>query len=396
MRHWDSGQKNYYIVANPDTGRWQVLSWDLDGIFNAGSDSKGDFVFPTTDGEPALGLAVRRCRTSGPCTTAGSARWPTSSPHRHPASSTGSTRSPAPTRTTSPSTAGLGRAVADDRPEPDRPRPSRSAADPDRRPHQRHRDPDIADRRPRLWSSSTRSSYQPGTREPSTSRCTTPRTPPIDITGWTSPGDRGLHGPRPAPSSSAHGYAVWTDDDAELVAELTRAVTFLMARAVSAAALSGSGEAVEPLRRHPARRLGDLCSGRSVADRTQRGRALARARRPARDNALAVQLGGELGDRTGRRERRTRSPPSAVGAGGGAATTSISSARAWRYLRRHGPSARLARRPLRRLGVADRSRRSFGCLAGQDDGPSGVSGVAWRTTSGRRSTVPAGPARHRR
>ncbi len=48
MRHWDSGSKNYYIVANPDTGRWQVLSWDLDGIFNGGRDNKGDFVFPTT------------------------------------------------------------------------------------------------------------------------------------------------------------------------------------------------------------------------------------------------------------------------------------------------------------------------------------------------------------
>jgi hypothetical protein len=48
MRQWDSGGKNYYVVANPDTGRWQVLSWDLDGIFNGGRDNKGDFVFPTT------------------------------------------------------------------------------------------------------------------------------------------------------------------------------------------------------------------------------------------------------------------------------------------------------------------------------------------------------------
>ena len=48
MRHWDSGSKNYYVVKNPTTGRWQVLSWDLDGIFNAGQDIKGDFVFPST------------------------------------------------------------------------------------------------------------------------------------------------------------------------------------------------------------------------------------------------------------------------------------------------------------------------------------------------------------
>ncbi len=48
MRHWDSGFKNFYVVANPDTGRWQVLSWDLDGIFNGGRDPKGDFVFPNT------------------------------------------------------------------------------------------------------------------------------------------------------------------------------------------------------------------------------------------------------------------------------------------------------------------------------------------------------------
>ncbi len=52
MRHWDSGSKNYYVVANPDTGRWQVLSWDLDGILNGGRDSKGDFVFPTTSASP--------------------------------------------------------------------------------------------------------------------------------------------------------------------------------------------------------------------------------------------------------------------------------------------------------------------------------------------------------
>jgi hypothetical protein len=50
MRHWDSGSKNYDIVKNPQTGRWQILSWDLDGILSAGTDPKGDFVFPSTTG----------------------------------------------------------------------------------------------------------------------------------------------------------------------------------------------------------------------------------------------------------------------------------------------------------------------------------------------------------
>ena len=48
MRHWDSGGKNYYLAQDPQTGRWQAFSWDLDGIFSAGSDTKGDFVIPDT------------------------------------------------------------------------------------------------------------------------------------------------------------------------------------------------------------------------------------------------------------------------------------------------------------------------------------------------------------
>lgn len=48
MRHWDSGGKNYYLARSVQTGRWQVLSWDLDGIFSAGADNKGDFIMPTT------------------------------------------------------------------------------------------------------------------------------------------------------------------------------------------------------------------------------------------------------------------------------------------------------------------------------------------------------------
>ncbi|MFZ2514307.1 MAG: lamin tail domain-containing protein [Candidatus Lutibacillus vidarii] len=49
MRHWDSGTKNYYFGRSPVTGRWQIYSWDLDGILNNASDPKGDFIFPSTD-----------------------------------------------------------------------------------------------------------------------------------------------------------------------------------------------------------------------------------------------------------------------------------------------------------------------------------------------------------
>lgn len=49
MRHWDSGSKNYYFARSPITGRWQIYSWDLDGILNNASDPKGDFVFPSVD-----------------------------------------------------------------------------------------------------------------------------------------------------------------------------------------------------------------------------------------------------------------------------------------------------------------------------------------------------------
>lgn len=49
MRHWDSGGKNFYLVRDTEgSGRWQILSWDLDGIFNNATDPKGDFVTPDT------------------------------------------------------------------------------------------------------------------------------------------------------------------------------------------------------------------------------------------------------------------------------------------------------------------------------------------------------------
>ena len=47
LRHWDSGGKNFYLYRGTgNTDRWQILHWDLDGIFSGGSDSKGDFVTP--------------------------------------------------------------------------------------------------------------------------------------------------------------------------------------------------------------------------------------------------------------------------------------------------------------------------------------------------------------
>ncbi|MDF2093915.1 lamin tail domain-containing protein [Knoellia sp. 3-2P3] len=49
MRQWDVGGKNFYIVRDVEgDGRWRLLHWDLDGIFSAGRDGKGDLVTPTT------------------------------------------------------------------------------------------------------------------------------------------------------------------------------------------------------------------------------------------------------------------------------------------------------------------------------------------------------------
>ena len=51
IRHWDSGGKNFYVFRDASsTGRWQILSWDLDGIFSGGSDTKGDFITPDITG----------------------------------------------------------------------------------------------------------------------------------------------------------------------------------------------------------------------------------------------------------------------------------------------------------------------------------------------------------
>ena len=51
IRHWDSGGKNFYVFRDAGTtDRWQILHWDLDGIFSGGSDTKGDFVTPDVTG----------------------------------------------------------------------------------------------------------------------------------------------------------------------------------------------------------------------------------------------------------------------------------------------------------------------------------------------------------
>jgi hypothetical protein len=49
MRQWDVGGKNFYLVRDVEgDGRWRLMHWDLDGIFSAGRDGKGDLITPTT------------------------------------------------------------------------------------------------------------------------------------------------------------------------------------------------------------------------------------------------------------------------------------------------------------------------------------------------------------
>ena len=54
MRHWDSGGKNFDLAKENGSGRWQIISWDLDGILSGGTDSKGDFVTPDTSSNAKL------------------------------------------------------------------------------------------------------------------------------------------------------------------------------------------------------------------------------------------------------------------------------------------------------------------------------------------------------
>lgn len=48
MRQWDTVTKNFFVARDTSgTGRWRLLQWDLDDIFNGGADPKGgDFVTP--------------------------------------------------------------------------------------------------------------------------------------------------------------------------------------------------------------------------------------------------------------------------------------------------------------------------------------------------------------
>ena len=48
-RRWDTGTRNFYMVKNPQTGRWQVLAWDFDNVFNNATDGKGAFLTPLLD-----------------------------------------------------------------------------------------------------------------------------------------------------------------------------------------------------------------------------------------------------------------------------------------------------------------------------------------------------------
>jgi len=48
-RRWDTGSRNFYMVKNPQTLRWQVLAWDFDLVFNNGADGTGPFLTPRID-----------------------------------------------------------------------------------------------------------------------------------------------------------------------------------------------------------------------------------------------------------------------------------------------------------------------------------------------------------
>ncbi len=56
LRHSDSGWYNYYVTRDtPDTGRWELMLWDLDTMFRvAEDDNNGDYVLPSDNGQKFL------------------------------------------------------------------------------------------------------------------------------------------------------------------------------------------------------------------------------------------------------------------------------------------------------------------------------------------------------
>ena len=142
LRHWDSGGKNFYVFRDASsTGRWQILSWDLDGIFSGGSDTKGDFITPDITGGTSSTSRSSRSPRSRRCTSAGCARCTTSTWRGHELRDP---LQPADGRQGRRPRAGqeqVGRGYAV-QPDHEGRRRRAGAAHPDRRPHQRHRGPD--------------------------------------------------------------------------------------------------------------------------------------------------------------------------------------------------------------------------------------------------------------
>ncbi|MGH1492661.1 MAG: lamin tail domain-containing protein [Acidimicrobiales bacterium] len=56
LRHSDSGWYNYYVTRDsPDTGRWEMMLWDMDTMFRTEAvDSNADFVVPGDNGQRFL------------------------------------------------------------------------------------------------------------------------------------------------------------------------------------------------------------------------------------------------------------------------------------------------------------------------------------------------------
>jgi hypothetical protein len=56
LRHSDSGWYNYYVTRDtPDTGRWEMMLWDMDTMFRVeAEDNFGDYVTPAENGQRFL------------------------------------------------------------------------------------------------------------------------------------------------------------------------------------------------------------------------------------------------------------------------------------------------------------------------------------------------------
>ncbi len=320
MRHWDSGGKNFYLVRDTEgSGRWQILSWDLDGIFNGATDPKGDFVIPDTSFNklykslfaiPAFrAMHFRHLRTlsdkfltgntlltqfdtwttcCGADVALDKAKWGGPSVAR-PAQAVKACRSGATRSRRTPT-----------RP---RSRPSQSAT---------------------RTSSSTRSStprYR--TAMPSTSSCTTPRRPtPVDMSGWVLTG-LGDYVIPPGTVLLPHGYGVVVKDDVAFRAAYGSGQYVI---GQYDGKLDNSGDDADPDGRHPDGRHGELHC------RPLRGRS--RPTAPARRWSSTTRRWTTPTRRTGT-PAPTPGTPDATntgGGGGGTQTVVLPFGASWKYL----------------------------------------------------------------